>query len=282
MSERVDSLQIEAYAKINLGLKVLGRRPDGFHNIDTIFQSISLADQLQLKLRQDDQLLLSVNPAINISAEENLVIKAAQLLREKSGVQQGVSIQLTKNIPIGAGLGGGSTDAAATLVGLNRLLNLKLKQDELKGLAIELGSDVPFFLEGGRCRGQGRGESLTKVPYRTKASRVILFSPPFALSTKDVYSTLDSLEPRDSNFMSSEYENDLEHAALKLSPELADFSKRLSAICLSTWMSGSGASYFTIVKDAWQALAISKQAENALGCKCYICKFTEKGYRIIS
>jgi 4-diphosphocytidyl-2-C-methyl-D-erythritol kinase len=278
----VDSLQIEAYAKINLGLKVLGRRPDGYHDIDTIYQSISLADQLQFELRQDEQLILSVNPSINIPAVENLVIKAAQLLREKSGFQQGVSIQLTKNIPTGAGLGGGSSDAAATLAGLNRLLNLKLKHDELKGLAIELGSDVPFFLEGGRCRGQGRGESLTKVPYRTKTTRVILFSPPFALSTKDVYSTLDTLEQRETNFMHSEYENDLERAALKLSPELFDFSKKLASICLSTWMSGSGTTYYTIVKDAWQALAISKQAEKELGCKSFICKFTEKGYRIIS
>ncbi len=281
MSRRMDSLQIEAYAKINLGLKVLTKRPDGYHNIETLFQSISLADQLQLKSRPDKEIELVVKPSLDIPVKKNLVYQAVQLLRKKADFRQGVSIRLKKNIPVGSGLGGGSSDAAATLAGLNKLFQLGLSQEQLLDISVALGSDVPFFLLGGRCRGAGRGEHLVKVPFKGGSTYVVLFCPPHSLSTEAVYAQFDKLPERAPDAMRAEYENDLERAALKLCPELATFSKKLASISLKSWMTGSGTAYYTILKDPWRALALSKRAARELKCKSFVCRFTSEGHRLL-
>ena len=146
-----DFLIANAHAKINLHLEVLGIRSDGFHELAMVMQSINLSDQLKMIKRADNTINLKSNNKEISNGDDNLIIKAAKLLRNKVENQElGVDIELEKNIPIGAGLAGGSTDAAATLLGLNKLWKLNLKTDELENLSKEIGSDIPFCISGGR------------------------------------------------------------------------------------------------------------------------------------
>ena len=184
-------LKYLAPAKINLVLEVLGRRVDDFHEIRSLVQTISLCDVISFQLADEVSLECS-EPSLQTS--DNLVIKAAELLREVSGCQKGARIKLEKKIPWGAGLGGGSSDAAATLLALSRLWELKLKTSELVELAARLGSDVPFFIHGGAALIEGRGENVTPLP--ASAPRwFVLLNPPLpkmANKTQQLYSRLDS------------------------------------------------------------------------------------------
>lgn len=155
------SLTLAAYAKLNLTLEVLGKRPDGYHEVRSVLQTVDLHDTLSLAAAPSLQLHCD-QP--ELQGEDNLVLKAARLLRESAGDVPGASITLTKRIPIAAGLGGGSSDAAATLVGLSRLWNLGLPTGDLAPLAAQLGSDVPFFLHGGTALVEGRGEVVVPLP----------------------------------------------------------------------------------------------------------------------
>ena len=150
-----------ANAKINLHLEVLGERTDGFHELAMVMQSINLSDQLKMIKSEDNNITLKSNNKEIGNGEDNLIMKAAKLLRNEVGnIKLGVDIELEKNIPIGAGLAGGSTDAAATLVGLNKLWNLNLEIKELENISKEIGSDIPFCISGGRQICFGRGEVL--------------------------------------------------------------------------------------------------------------------------
>jgi 4-diphosphocytidyl-2-C-methyl-D-erythritol kinase len=155
-------MRVQALAKLNLFLRIVGRREDGFHELETVFQSIDLADELSFASADDLQLTGGSDAAA--PGPENLVLRAAAALRAATGYAGGASIQLEKQIPVGAGLGGGSSDAAATLVALNHLWELNLSRERLAGLAAALGSDVPFFLHGGTRIGRGRGEILEPIP----------------------------------------------------------------------------------------------------------------------
>ncbi len=183
-------MRIRTYAKINLGLRVLRKREDGYHEIQTLMQSISLADELVIEPRPSG-VTLEVEPDLGLSPEENLVYRAARLILERSGCREGVHIRLSKGIPVGAGLGGASSDGAATLAGINELFHLNLSKEELKALGLELGSDVPFFFEGGLCRATGRGEILSKLPSPLSDSFIVLLKPACTLRTADVYAEFD-------------------------------------------------------------------------------------------
>ncbi|MBM2827301.1 MAG: 4-(cytidine 5'-diphospho)-2-C-methyl-D-erythritol kinase [Dehalococcoidia bacterium] len=154
-------LTVRAYAKVNLALEVLGPRPDGYHDIVSVLQSVSLWDTLSF--RPDDGIHLTCNLA-ELETEDNLAVKAARLLQEATGCSDGVSITLSKGIPVAAGLGGGSSDAAATLRSLNVLWGLGLAREELASLGASLGSDVPFFVYGGTALAEGRGEKVNPLP----------------------------------------------------------------------------------------------------------------------
>lgn len=154
-------ITLPAYAKINLTLEVLGKRDDGYHDIMSFLQTINLADTLTFELSKSIEIRFS---DASLESTDNLVFKAAQLLRNETGYAGGASIYLLKRIPIAAGLGSGSTDAAATLMGLNELWNLNLPLERLSELAAMLGSDVVFFLYGGTVLAQGRGELITRLP----------------------------------------------------------------------------------------------------------------------
>jgi len=154
-------ISINAYAKINLSLEILGKRPDGYHEVVTVMQTVSLHDTLTLEAAPEISLECD-RP--DLGDESNLAIKAARLLRERASHPGGALIRLEKRIPVAAGLGGGSSDAAAALKGLNTLWGLRLSEDELRAIGAELGSDVPFFIHGGTAMAQGRGERIRPLP----------------------------------------------------------------------------------------------------------------------
>lgn len=183
-----DSIRIEAPAKINLFLKVLGRRADGYHDIYSLVQTVDLFDALTFT-RAKLGISLKCDSDDVPKDESNLVWKAAALLHRKMGLPAGVKIELHKRIPVGAGLGGGSSDAAATLKGLNNLFELGLQGRELAALAVELGSDVPLFFSTGQCLISGRGEVVETVRLPTNY-RILLILPDFRISTSWAYQQL--------------------------------------------------------------------------------------------
>ncbi|MCS7275218.1 MAG: 4-(cytidine 5'-diphospho)-2-C-methyl-D-erythritol kinase [Candidatus Bipolaricaulota bacterium] len=256
-------LQLEAYAKLNLGLKILGKRPDGYHEIETLFQSIDLHDTLTLELHEQPRIALQIDSPWPIAqGRENLVYRAAEMVLSYAAESRGVRIFLKKRIPVGAGLGGGSSDAAATLVGLNQLLGLHFRSTDLHSLALKLGSDVPYFLVGGLCRGRGRGELLERLPPLWGDYTFVLVKPPCSLSTEEVYREYDHLVERgwqpslaDSEFIVCV--NDLEEAALRLCPELRDCRQRIAEFQPDLWgLSGSGPTYYA----AWRSPTSAAQA----------------------
>src|SRR3954451_14162857 len=176
-------MQVLAPAKLNLFLRVVGRRPDGFHELETVFQSIDLADTLTIAPSADLRLTGGTEDAP--PGSENLVLRAAAALRDATGFAGGAAIHLEKQIPVGAGLGGGSSDAAATFAALNRFWELGLGASELAALAAGLGSDVPVALQGGTALGRGRGERLE--PLATPPFWFVLARPPFAVPTARAY-----------------------------------------------------------------------------------------------
>ena len=156
----VEKVTVQAPAKVNLTLEVLGKRSDGYHEIASVMQVISLFDTLSFSPSDEIKVLAEIK---DLETQDNLVYRAAMLLRETSGMSSGAEIRLDKQIPLAAGLGGGSSDAAATLLGLARLWGLELGEEELKVLAAQLGSDVPFFVTGGTALVEGRGERVSNV-----------------------------------------------------------------------------------------------------------------------
>ncbi|HEV8268095.1 MAG TPA: 4-(cytidine 5'-diphospho)-2-C-methyl-D-erythritol kinase, partial [Thermoanaerobaculia bacterium] len=183
-------LSLATFAKVNRSLVVVGKRPDGYHELDTVFQTIDLTDELSFE--DADRLTLRVDDPAIPANEENLVLKAATALAGRYGVTRGASIVLSKRIPAGAGLGGGSGNAAGALRGLAALWSLEPTEGELHDLAEGLGSDVPFFLVGGRARGRGRGEVLEALSDGAEEALVVLV-PPFPLATPDVYRRVEAV-----------------------------------------------------------------------------------------
>ncbi len=174
-------LRLMAPAKINWTLEVLGRRPDGFHNVKTILQTIDLFDTLELETAAE--LTLEATGEGLPPPEENLIMRAARLLQERTGYSGGARMRLTKTIPVAAGLGGGSSDAAAALRGLDRLWGLALPHGRLVELAAEVGSDVPFFLRGGTALAEARGERITPLP-DTPRTAILVIVPPLSIPQK--------------------------------------------------------------------------------------------------
>jgi 4-diphosphocytidyl-2-C-methyl-D-erythritol kinase len=187
------SVRVPAYAKVNLRLDVLGRRADGYHELRTIFQAISLHDTLVLEKKPEPGIDLCISGNVQLAAEpgtDNLVYRAIRELCGEIGFQQGVRAVLTKRIPVGRGLGGGSSDAAAALMGLLRLAEKRIEAPRLLGLASSLGADVPFFLHGGRALGIGRGDEIYPLPDEPRRHVLIISPRDVAVPTKDAYQWL--------------------------------------------------------------------------------------------
>jgi len=185
-----ESIEIAAPAKINLFLKVLGKRPDGYHDIYSWFQAVSLSDNLTISLADSDNVRLKIKGDTDLMPDRsNIVSKAAQLMRERFGLDRGMDILLEKNIPVAAGMGGGSSDAAATIKGINRLFGLGLDNKKMAEIGLEMGSDIPFFFSSGQAEVTGRGENIDEIELPLNYE-IILITPYLEISTGAAYASL--------------------------------------------------------------------------------------------
>ncbi|EKN70308.1 4-diphosphocytidyl-2-C-methyl-D-erythritol kinase [Neobacillus bataviensis LMG 21833] len=255
-------LLVKAPAKINLALDVLHKRSDGYHEVEMIMTTIDLADRVELTLLNQDKIhILSHNRYVP-DDQRNLAFQAAQLLKDRFNVKKGVLISIEKTIPVAAGLAGGSSDAAATLRGLNKLWGLGLTLDELAELGSEIGSDVSFCVYGGTALATGRGELITELP-APPTCWVILAKPFIGVSTAEVYRRLDvnqtnhpdiggmieAIHNHDYSLVCSNVGNVLEDVTLHLHPEVAQIKEQMRRFGAdAVLMSGSGPTVFGIVQ----------------------------------
>ena len=233
------TLRAEAFAKTNLFLKVLGKRQDGYHEIDTVFQTIDLTDVIEVSTASEGIELACSDPSIP-SGDGNLVHRAATAWKDRFGVREGARLRLIKRIPAGGGLGGGSSDAAVTLALLSRLWRLAPTDRDFAEVGALLGSDVPFFFVGGTARGRGRGEIIEPLLDRPPRE-LILIVPPFSIATRDVYARWRSI-PDSSSAGTVFGANDLASAVLAVSPEMERYRQAISRSFPDFQISGSGAS----------------------------------------
>jgi 4-diphosphocytidyl-2-C-methyl-D-erythritol kinase len=256
------SFTLRAYAKINLGLRVLGRRADGYHELRTVFQTITLHDDLSFTARTDERIeLVCAAPDIPID-ETNLVQRAAVALRDHYGLKHGARIELTKRIPAGGGLGGGSSDAAVALVGLAQLWQVNTNAEALSELGARLGADVPFFFAGGTVLGTGRGTDIEPLPDRPKM-HLIVVTPGVKISTPDAYKALSAPALTKPNrpvnlpisrraadaarACATELTNDFAPVVFRLQPDIERaHDALLNAGAQAAALSGSGSSVFGI------------------------------------
>jgi len=261
-------LVVNAAAKVNLALEVLSKRADGYHEIATVMQAVDLSDRLTLE--DAPAIEVRTNAAEVPTDERNLAYRAAAALREAAKVEHGVRITLDKRIPVAAGLGGGSTDAAAVLAGLNRLWRLQWPLERLEELAVGLGMDVPFFLRGGAAVGTGRGERL--MPTRSSVLALVLVNPRFPVSTAETYGRVTpamysdgartravagALAGRGPGRVAASLYNGLELAARGTYPQIAQMEAALMAAgALGAMMSGSGPTVFGVARSWEQARQI--------------------------
>jgi 4-diphosphocytidyl-2-C-methyl-D-erythritol kinase len=281
---RARGIRLRAFAKLNLGLEVLGARQDGYHELRTLFQTIDLHDELTLAPRPAGISVRCDHPGVPLD-ERNLAHRAAVELARFAGVARGVEIRIRKRIPVAGGLGGGSSDAAATLLALDRLWGLGLGPAGLQGLARRLGADVPYFLVGGTALGLARGDEVYPLHGQLSAHYVVVVAGP-GVSTAAVFRRLDArLTPRENSnmifrFVSRHLEgeggfpllaNELEQAALDELPALAEPIRRIRGIlgregALLASLSGSGSCFFGLFDGPLKA----KRAQASLGAAGFV------------
>ena len=221
-------MKVKAYAKINIALDVVGKRNDGYHLLRMIMQNIDLYDDIIVD-KIDNGIIVSCNKNFVPTDERNLAYKAADLFIKTFDLKQGVSIKIKKNIPVSAGLAGGSTDCAAVLKVMNKIFNINATDEELMKLGVKLGADVPYCIKGGTALCEGIGEELTELP-SFKDKIVVLVKPPFAVSTKEVYKKFElnkvrihpkteelikAMEEQDIHFVARNMKNLLENVTLR-------------------------------------------------------------------
>jgi 4-diphosphocytidyl-2-C-methyl-D-erythritol kinase len=278
---------IRTPAKVNLFLEVLARRPDCYHDLATLMVAVSLYDTLEICSAGDSEVRLECDQPGLSTGGDNLVSRAAALVQERYGCKQGAVIRLSKRIPMAAGLAGGSSDAAATLAGLNRLWKLGLSQADLMRLGGELGSDVSFFFAPGAAWCTGRGEKVESVPVGRPVD-LVLVCPAVGLATAQVFRELTVPEtPRHGHAVRQalaagnveeiglQLFNRLQPTAEKLCPEVAHWHQRL-ADCRPTGqlMTGSGSTVFAVCRDSVEALRIARELrsvrEERADCRVFI------------
>lgn len=280
-SDGKNGLILRASAKVNLGLEILGKREDGYHELVTVLQAVDLSDRLTLE--EAEQITLTVSDPSLPANKENLAWRAARLLSDAAGVDRGVRITLDKHIPVAAGLGGGSSDAAAVLCGVNRLWRLDWPAARLQELAAEIGMDVPFFLGNGLALGTGRGERLQPLPSKGEMA-LVLVNPNFPLSTRDVYgrvraeimgdgkkvtALLAALATGDVARVAQAIYNTLEAAVEPAYPLISEVKRALrGAGALGCVMSGSGPT----VAGLAQSLSHARRIADALSSTSWSCR----------
>jgi 4-diphosphocytidyl-2-C-methyl-D-erythritol kinase len=268
-------MKFRSFAKINLGIDVLGKREDGYHEIRTLFQAIEFGDILEFHPLTEREIRLSGTDASIPWDERNLVHQAARLLQQDFPQAGGVKVLVTKNVPSGKGLGGGSSNAAMTLFALNRLWGLGLDRSRLQDYGRRLGADIPYFLDGGLCLGEGRGDVITPLP-DLPVYYCVLALPSFPILTSDIYGRLRLTSPAEDSKMNRflarrEFgllENKLEETVFSLYPRLkAIKSSFLHKEAVLSLVSGTGSAVFGLFEDrekAVRALADLERTEEAL------------------
>jgi 4-diphosphocytidyl-2-C-methyl-D-erythritol kinase len=284
-------MTIKARAKINLTLDVLGKRPDGYHEVEMVMQSIGLYDCLEFTPVSEGITIL-VEGGDLPAGEDNLVHRAASCIRTHGGIRNGIEIRLKKSIPVAAGLGGGSADAAATLAGLNTIWGLGLTLRELMLLGEQLGSDVPFCLMEGTALARGRGEKLMRLP-PCPSLGLVLVKPSFGVSTAAVYQAcspgklknkpgsgdmVEAIKKRDPGVIAERLYNALEPVTFAMHPEvLVIKEKLLEAGALGALMSGSGPTVFGLTGDLREARGVAGRYQKLAGEQVLITRTWNSG-----
>ena len=281
----------KAYAKINLGLDVLRRRTDGYHEVKMIMQTVDIWDRLTFTLSGGQEIELSVGDAPLPVGEDNLIYRAAALIRKEKKITRGIKITLEKNIPVAAGMAGGSTDAAAVFHGLNELFGLSMSIDEMKELGVRIGADVPYCIMGGTALSEGIGELLTPLPSPPQCVLAVA-KPDIDVSTKFVYENLHANELKvhpdidgmieavrmgDLGGITSRMGNVLETVTVKAYPVIDDIKKMMkTAGAENALMSGSGPTVFGIFKEREAARSVADQMKKqGLASQVFVTKFCD-------
>lgn len=276
----MNSIELKALAKINIGLDVTGIRADGYHEVRMIMQTVNLFDKVAIKKQEGAEVTMSTNLHFLPVNDDNLCIKAAKLLMEEFDIHEGVHISLEKHIPVAAGMAGGSTDAAAVMVGINRLFNLKLSRKDLMERGVKIGADVPYCVMRGTALAEGIGEVLTPLSPMVKCP-VLIAKPGISVSTKQVYQSLDScfdnvkhpdidqlildIKNQDLHAICNHMGNVLEEVTIPLHPVISDIKKNmLDNGAVGAMMSGSGPTVFGFFEDMKTAKA-AKEAMTESG-----------------
>ncbi|NRT59089.1 4-diphosphocytidyl-2-C-methyl-D-erythritol kinase [Clostridium saccharoperbutylacetonicum] len=260
-------MKIKAYAKINIALDVVGKREDGYHLLRMIMQTIDLYDIIEVK-KSDFGINIKCNKHYVPTDERNLAYKAAKLFKETYSISDGVDIDITKYIPVSAGLAGGSTDGAAVLKLMNKIFNINASDDDLKALGLKLGADVPYCINGGTALCEGIGEKITELK-RFKDKILVLIKPPFGVSTKEVYKEFDlskviihpkieelikNMEKDDIYFVANNMKNLLENVTLRKHRIISRIKEDTTIDgAIGTMMSGSGPTVFAFFDDMLKA-----------------------------
>ena len=275
----MDSIRLKARAKINLGLDVLGKREDGYHEVRMVMQTIGIYDRLILTKIPEEEIRITSNLAFLPVNENNLIYKAIKLLKDEYHFSGGVSVDLNKFIPVAAGMAGGSSDAAAVLYGMNRIHGLGLTKKELMERGVKIGADVPYCLMRGTALAEGIGEELTELPQMMRCP-VLIAKPPISVSTKYVYEHLDAIEDPvhpdidamiaditagDLHALGSHMGNILEDVTIQKYPVIAQIKELMRQNgAVVSMMSGSGPTVFGFFDDE-ETLQRAKRAVEASG-----------------
>lgn len=271
-------MKIKAYAKINISLDIVGKREnDGYHLLRMIMQNIDLYDEIDIN-KQESGITLSCNKNYVPTDSKNLAYKAALLFKEKYDIKDGVNINIIKNIPVSAGLAGGSTDGAAVLVAMNKLFNINASEKELMELGVSLGADIPYCIKGGTALCEGIGEEVTSLkPFKDKI--IVLVKPGFGVSTKEVYKSFNiekaRIHPRTEGLIAAMEDDNLEYVANNMKNLLENVTLRKHKVLIKikedmlrlgavgSMMSGSGPSVFAFFDDMLKAQrCFEKMKEN--------------------
>lgn len=293
----MERIQLKALGKINLGLDVLGRRENGYHDVRMIMQTVYLYDEVTLEKRKEPGITVASNLVFLPTDESNIAFRAAKILLDEFGEKHGVSITLKKHIPVAAGMAGGSADAAAVLFGMNRLFGWKLSEKELMERGVTLGADVPYCIMRGTALAEGIGEKLTRLPAMPKC-HVLIAKPPISVSTKMVYEKLDSsaivdhpdidgiiegLRAKDVTRVAGSMGNVLESVTEKQYPVITQIKEEmLRGGAMNAMMSGSGPTVFGLFADpksahrAYEELRHGKSS--SLARQVYITNFYNNRY----
>ena len=283
------SIKLKAYGKINLGLDVLGKRDDGYHDLDMIMQSVDLHDVITITKNDSGEITVKSSTSKIPNDKSNLAYRAAKLLMEEFGIKKGVEIEIEKNIPISGGMAGGSADCAAVLKGMNKLFKLKLTEQQLMARGVRLGADVPFCIMGKTARAEGIGEVLTPIKNKIKGY-IVLAKPPISVSTGFVYgridkvkvknkpdteAMIDALEGNDLEMLACNICNVLEEVTIPDYPVVQEIKVMMKKDgALNAMMTGSGPTVFGLFDSKEKAIeAVGHLNDSGILEQLFLAKF---------